>query len=84
MLFFLKVILLSPNKVHHFYRLKLITIILINFINNLIMNYAYIKVSTESQSIENQRYEINNFASSKNIQINKWIEEAISSVERLD
>jgi DNA invertase Pin-like site-specific DNA recombinase len=48
------------------------------------MNYAYIRVSTERQTVENQRFEITNFASSKDIQINKWIEETISSVERLD
>ena len=48
------------------------------------MNYAYIRVSTERQTVENQRFEITNFASSKDIQINKWIKETISSVERLD
>ena len=39
------------------------------------MNYAYIRVSTERQTVENQRFEITNFASSKDIQINKWIKE---------
>ncbi|VXC43828.1 master DNA invertase Mpi family serine-type recombinase [Chryseobacterium sp. 8AT] len=48
------------------------------------MNYAYIRVSTERQSVENQRFEITNFSSAKNIHIDKWIEETISSVERLD
>lgn len=48
------------------------------------MNYAYIRVSTERQTVENQRFEIANFASSKDIQINRWIEETISSAERLD
>lgn len=48
------------------------------------MNYAYIRVSTERQSVENQRFEITNFSYAKNIQIDKWIEETISSVERLD
>ena len=48
------------------------------------MVYGYIRVSTDRQTVENQRFEITNFASSKDIQINKWIEETISSVERLD
>ena len=48
------------------------------------MIYGYIRVSSDKQTVENQRFEITNFASSKDIQINKWIEETISSVERLD
>jgi DNA invertase Pin-like site-specific DNA recombinase len=42
------------------------------------MIYGYIRVSTDKQSVENQRFEINNFCSSGNIRIDKWIEEKIS------
>ncbi len=48
------------------------------------MNYAYIRVSTDRQTVENQRFEIENFCQLKKIIIDKWIEEKISSVERLD
>ncbi|QTY28165.1 master DNA invertase Mpi family serine-type recombinase [Flavobacterium sp. CS20] len=48
------------------------------------MNYAYIRVSTERQTVKNQRFEIKNFAESRDIEINKWIEEKISSIERLE
>lgn len=42
------------------------------------MNYGYIRVSTDKQTIENQRYEITEFASKNCIQIDEWIEETIS------
>jgi len=48
------------------------------------MNYAYIRVSTERQTVENQRFEIANFAQLKEMEIDKWIEEKISSIERLE
>ncbi len=48
------------------------------------MNYAYIRVSTDRQTVENQRFEIENFSQLKKIIIDKWIEEKISSIERLD
>jgi DNA invertase Pin-like site-specific DNA recombinase len=48
------------------------------------MNYAYIRVSTERQTVENQRFEIKKFSHEKNLKIEKWIEEKISSVERLE
>ena len=48
------------------------------------MNYAYIRVSTERQTVENQRFEIRKFSQEKNLKIEKWIEEKISSIERLE
>lgn len=48
------------------------------------MIYAYIRVSTEKQTIENQRYEITQFAESKKLIINKWFEETISSTKRIE
>lgn len=48
------------------------------------MNYAYKRVSTERQNVENQRFEIENFSKFKELKIDKWIEEKISSIERLE
>jgi DNA invertase Pin-like site-specific DNA recombinase len=48
------------------------------------MNYGYIRVSTERQNTENQRFEILNFAESKGIFIEKWIDETISATKKLD
>ena len=33
------------------------------------MNYGYIRVSSDKQTVENQRFEIKNFAQSNNIKI---------------
>jgi DNA invertase Pin-like site-specific DNA recombinase len=42
------------------------------------MNYGYIRVSTDKQTVENQRFEINRFCERENIVIDHWIEETIS------
>ncbi len=42
------------------------------------MIYAYIRVSSDKQSVENQRFEINRYCKSKNISIDKWIAETTS------
>ncbi len=42
------------------------------------MIYGYIRVSTDKQSVENQKFEIHNFCDKSNIQVDKWIEETIS------
>jgi len=47
------------------------------------MNYGYIRVSTDKQDTENQKFEIQNFASANNINIDKWVEESISSKKEL-
>ncbi len=48
------------------------------------MIYAYIRVSTDKQTTENQRFEINNFAKKRQLKIAKWIEETISSRKELN
>jgi DNA invertase Pin-like site-specific DNA recombinase len=48
------------------------------------MNYGYIRVSTDKQTTENQRFEINKFSIEKGIQIDEWIEETISATKKLD
>ncbi len=42
------------------------------------MIYGYIRVSTDKQTVENQRYEIMKFATVSNLMIDRWIEETIS------
>ena len=48
------------------------------------MIYGYIRVSTDQQSTSNQKFEINRYAASHNIQIDKWVEETISSRKPLN
>ena len=47
------------------------------------MIYGYIRVSTTTQTLENQRYEIEQFAIRNNLSVDFWIEETISSREDL-
>lgn len=42
------------------------------------MTYGYIRVSTDKQTVENQRFEITKFCSKNHLQIDEWIEETIS------
>jgi len=48
------------------------------------MIYGYIRVSTDKQNTENQRFEIEHFAEQHNIVIDEWIEETVSSMEDLE
>jgi len=48
------------------------------------MIYGYIRVSTDRQTVENQRFEINNFCKNKNMIIDKWIEETISGTKEVE
>lgn len=45
------------------------------------MIYGYIRVSSDKQTVENQRFEINNFCRCENITIDGWIEETISGTK---
>ncbi|MBO4560537.1 MAG: master DNA invertase Mpi family serine-type recombinase [Bacteroidaceae bacterium] len=45
------------------------------------MIYGYIRVSSDKQTVENQRFEINKFCEKQNIVINDWIEETISGTK---
>jgi len=42
------------------------------------MIYGYIRVSTDKQTVENQRYELNQFCEKNALVVDKWIEETIS------
>lgn len=48
------------------------------------MNYGYIRVSTDRQTLENQRYEITHFCQIENIAIHGWIQETISGTKSAD
>lgn len=45
------------------------------------MIYGYIRVSTDKQTVENQRFEIKNFCKRENLSIDGWIEETISGTK---
>ena len=42
------------------------------------MIYGYIRVSTDKQTVENQRFEINRFIKKTGVKVDSWIEETIS------
>ena len=48
------------------------------------MTYGYIRVSTDKQTVENQRFEINSFCKRQQLQIDGWIEETISGTKNYD
>lgn len=45
------------------------------------MIYGYIRVSSDKQTVENQRFEINKFCERENLTIDGWIEETISGTK---
>lgn len=48
------------------------------------MNYGYIRVSSDKQTVENQRYEIAQFCAREGLSIDGWIEETISGTRNYD
>lgn len=48
------------------------------------MIYGYIRVSTDRQTVENQRFEIKRFCKENNLQVDKWISETISGAKSVD
>ena len=44
----------------------------------IIMIYGYVRVSTDKQTVENQRFEIEKFVQKENKKIDRWIDETIS------
>ena len=45
------------------------------------MIYGYIRVSSDKQTVENQRFEVMNFCERNNLRIDGWIEETISGTK---
>lgn len=48
------------------------------------MNYGYIRVSSDRQTVENQRFEIINFCTREGLSIDGWIEETVSGTKDYD
>jgi DNA invertase Pin-like site-specific DNA recombinase len=48
------------------------------------MIYGYIRVSTDRQTVENQRFEINEFCKRSNVEVAQWIDETISGTKEVD
>ena len=48
------------------------------------MVYGYIRVSSDKQTVENQRFEINRFSEKQGFVIEKWIEETISGTKKVE
>lgn len=45
------------------------------------MNYGYIRVSSDKQTVENQRFEIVNFCNTEGLTVDGWIEETVSGTK---
>lgn len=54
------------------------------FTKEVKMTYGYIRVSTDKQTVENQRFEISQFCERENLKIDGWIEETISGTKSYD
>lgn len=48
------------------------------------MIYGYIRVSTDKQTVENQRFEISRFCSDNDLHVDKWISETISGAKEVN
>ena len=55
---------------------------LIKFIHTMI--YGYIRVSSDKQTIKNQRFEISNFCEKNSLTIDVWVEETISGMTKVE
>ncbi len=42
------------------------------------MTYGYIRVSTDRQTVENQRFELERFCAANGLRVDRWVEETIS------
>ena len=47
------------------------------------MIYAYIRVSTDKQTVENQRFEVRKFAVERGLDIDKWVSETVSGTKTI-
>ena len=45
------------------------------------MIYGYVRVSSDKQTVENQRFEISRFCERQNVSVDDWIEETISGTK---
>lgn len=56
----------------------------INIKHYIVMVYGYIRVSSDKQTVENQRFDINKFCKRENLKVDDWIEETISGTKSYD
>lgn len=56
--------------------------LLIGF-NQHCMVYAYLRVSTDTQSLENQKYEILMYCDRNDLKIDEWVEEVVSATKHI-
>ena len=49
----------------------------LTLVQKKVMVYGYIRVSSDKQTVENQRFEIQKFCDEKHLQVDGWIEETI-------
>ena len=47
------------------------------------MIYGYIRVSSDKQTVKNQKFEIDEYCKKEDIQIGRWVEETISATKKL-
>jgi len=48
------------------------------------MTYGYIRVSTDKQTVENQRFELSKFCEKNNTPIDKWVSETITGTKSIN
>ena len=48
------------------------------------MIYGYLRVSTDKQSLENQKFEINRYCKRENISVDRWVTETISGTKNFE
>ena len=73
-----------PLTKHSSYPQLAVSVISIYIIREKTMIYGYIRVSSDKQTVENQRFEVTNFCARNNLAIDGWIEETISGTKSYD
>ena len=53
-------------------------------LNHKIMIYAYIRVSTEMQNYDSQKFEIQNYCSANGLSVDRWVSESISGTIKVE
>ena len=53
----------------------------LTLVQKKVMVYGYIRVSSDKQTVENQRFEIQKFCDEKHVQVDGWIEETIAGTK---
>ena len=59
----------------------MLAIFFVSLCKKTVMRYGYIRVSSDKQTVENQRFEINQFCLREGIEIDGWIDETVSGTK---